>query len=136
MTFFTQDSVGDVQLGRLGLMKSHNASVRTLAQAMVHDHTMTADQGYRVAKSIGDQDVQFKPGDDNVILLTHLSHYSGAQFEKEYISALVDAHKNDIKNANDSLEFATDASVRSYLQTTLRVDHKHLAMAQAIQQKF
>src|SRR5579884_1986874 len=61
---FTEDSVGDVQLGMLGLDKSKNAGVRNLAKAMVHDHTMTANAGMRLAKTIGADDVKWQPSDD------------------------------------------------------------------------
>lgn len=53
-TYYVEDSIGDVQLGQLGLQKSKNAAVRQLASAMVSDHTMTARDGMRVAQQIGD----------------------------------------------------------------------------------
>lgn len=132
-TYFTQDSIGDVQLGKLGLRKSKNSGVRNLASAMVRDHTMTAEAGLRVAKAIGDSDVKSQPGDDNQITLTRLSRYSGTQFDGEYVKALVQAHEMDINTAQEALEFASTSAVKNYLQQTLTVDRKHLRMAQALQ---
>jgi putative membrane protein len=132
-TFFVQDSVGDVQLGMLGLQKARNASVRALARAMVRDHTRTAQAGMRVAQQIGDDEAQLKAGDDNQIALSHLARYSGAKFDAEYVSALVDAHKNDIATARTTLEFATTPALRAYLQDTIAVDTRHLRMAEAAQ---
>ena len=132
-TYFTEDSVGDVQLGQLGLQKSRDASVRSLAQALVRDHTMTAGQGMRVAQTIGDDDVQWKPGDDNRLELARLSRYGGAQFDREYVKTLVDAHQTDISTATDALDFVTSPDLRRYLQQTLAVDRKHLKMAQTAQ---
>jgi predicted outer membrane protein len=134
-TFFVQDSVGDVQLGMLGLRKARNASVRALARAMVRDHTRTAEAGMRVAQQIGDDDAQLKAGDDNQIALSHLARYSGAKFDAEYVSALIDAHKNDISTAHTVLEFAATPALRAYLQDTIAVDTRHLRMAEAAQKE-
>lgn len=132
-TFFVQDSVGDVQLGMLGLQKARNASVRALARAMVRDHTRTAQAGMRIAQQIGNQDAQLKAGDDNQIILSHVARYSGAKFEAEYISALIDAHKSDIATARSALEFVKTPALRTYLQDTIAVDTRHLQMAEAAQ---
>jgi putative membrane protein len=125
ITYFVEDSYGDVQLGQLGLRKARNAAVRSLARTMVRDHTRTADAGMRVAQAIGD---------DNQIQLPHLARYDGARFDREYVAALVDAHKNDIATAENALEFATTPAVRAYLTDTVKTDTRHLALAQAVQQ--
>ncbi len=133
ITLFTEDSVGDAQLGQLGLQKARNAQVRALARAMVRDHTRTAQAGMQVAQQIGDEDAQLKAGGENQVELSHLARYSGARFDREYASALVEAHKTDISTAKDALEFATTPAVRSYLRTSIAVDTQHLRMAEAAQ---
>jgi putative membrane protein len=133
VTYFTQDSIGDVQLGNLGVQKSKNAAVLSLARAMVRDHTATAQNGMRTARSIGAGDVRWKPGDDNVLQLTRLSRYSGAQFDREYIKTLIEAHRIDIGTAQDAMEFVSAPALRTYLQQTLSVDRRHLRMAQSAQ---
>jgi putative membrane protein len=134
-TYYTEDSVGDVQLGRLGLKKSSNSAVRALAQAMVRDHTTTAQGGMRVAQAIGDSDVKWKAGDSNQIELTRLNRYSGSEFNRQYLKTLIEAHKTDIATAQDSLEFVSNAQLKSYLHETLNVDQKHLSMAESAQSK-
>ena len=134
-TYFTQDSVGDVQLGKLGLQKSKNAAVRQLASAMVRDHTTTARDGMQVAQQIGDSDVKWKAGDGNQIDLTYLSRYSGSQFDKEFVKAMIDAHQTDISTAKDSLDFATSPALKTYLQKTISTDEKHMQLAQPAQAK-
>jgi putative membrane protein len=133
ITHFTEDSVGDVQLGQLGLQKARNAALRALARAMVRDHTRTAQAGMQVARQIGDDEAQLKAGDENQIELSHLARYTGAEFDREYAGALVAAHKSDISTAHDALEFATTAAVRVYLQNTIATDTRHLRMAEAAQ---
>ncbi|HEX3549064.1 MAG TPA: DUF4142 domain-containing protein [Candidatus Elarobacter sp.] len=130
-TYFTEDSYGDVQLGELGVQRAHDPAVRALARAMVRDHTRTAEAGMRVARAIGDDDVQAKAGDDNQIELSHLARYQGAQFDREYATAMVDAHKTDIATAKDALEFVQSPELRTYLRDSIAVDSRHLAMAEA-----
>ncbi len=134
-TYFTEDSVGDAQLGKLGLQKAQNAAVRALAQAMVRDHTRTANDGLQVAKQIGADEAQFKAGDDNQIELSHLARYSGTRFDQEYVSALIDAHKNDITTAHDALEFTKTPALRTYLQENITIDQHHLQVAEAAQKE-
>lgn len=130
--YFTQDSVGDVQLGELGLQRSQNAAVRSLAAAMVGDHTATAREGLAVGKTLGDAP-EFKPGDDNTIALAHLLKYSGAEFDREYVKTLIDAHRVDLSTIKDAMEFTGNASLRKYLDKSASIDRKHLQMALSAQ---
>jgi putative membrane protein len=132
-TYFTEDSIGDAQLGRLGLQKSKDASVRRLASAMVRDHTRTAREGMQVAQQIGASDVQWKPDASTQIDLTALSRYSGAEFDREYVKALIQAHQVDISTVKESQELVTSSALKAYLQNVLAVDQRHLQMAQAAQ---
>jgi putative membrane protein len=134
-TFYVQDSVGDVQLGTLALQKARSAAVRALARAMVRDHTRTAQAGMQVAQQIGDDEAQLKAGDDNQIVLSHLARYAGAKFDREFATAMIDAHKSDIATARTALEFATTPALRTYLRDTIAVDTRHLQMAEAAQQQ-
>lgn len=133
-TFLAQDSTGDVELGQLGLRKAVHPSVRALARAMVADHTRTAVLGASVAAHLG-ADAELKPESTNQMDLTHLARYSGARFDREYVTTLVDAHKTDISALKGVLEYATDPSLRAALRSALVVDNKHLRMALAAQQQ-
>jgi predicted outer membrane protein len=87
----------------------------------------------QVAQQMGDDDAKYAPSDDGQIELTHLARYSGARFDREYVSALIDAHKTDISTARDALEFATNPALRAYLRESIVIDTRHLRMAQAAQ---
>lgn len=133
VVYFVQDSIGDVQLGRLGRERAQNIAVRTVADALVRDHTKTAAAGLKVAKALGDE-ASLKAGDDNQMTLSRLARYRGAKFDQEYAKAVVDAHKTDIGIARDALDFAATPALRAYLTSTIAIDTRHLRMAQAAQQ--
>jgi predicted outer membrane protein len=105
---YFQDSVGNVQLGRLRVQRARDPAVRSLAPAMVRDHTRTAAAGMQVAGAIGDDAAQLD-------------------------STLIGAHMADIGAARDALESATSPALRAYLTSAIAVDQRHLRMAQAAQ---
>ncbi len=133
VAYLVGDSVGDVQLGQLGLRKAHDPSVRALARAMIADHTATANGALRVARQMGVTDAQFKPESGNQVDLSYLARYSGAAFDREYVQTLIDAHKGDITAINDALKFTTRAALREALVRSRAVDRKHLRMAMTAQ---
>jgi predicted outer membrane protein len=87
----------------------------------------------QVAQQIGASDVQWKPDASTQIDLTALSRYSGAEFDREYVKALIQAHQVDISTVKESQEFVTSSALKAYLQNVLAVDQRHLQMAQAAQ---
>jgi putative membrane protein len=127
-----EDSVGDVQLGQLGLKMAHAAQVRAFARAMVADHTRTAEAAIPVAERLG-ADAKMEPDSSNQVDLSHLARYSGARFDREYLKTLVDAHKTDISGIDAAMEFTTDPGLRTLLRSVRAVDQKHLALATSAQ---
>lgn len=129
VTFLVEDSVGDVELGRLGLQRATAVPVRALAAAMVRDHTRTAQLGLAVARRLAVDDATAKPESTNQVDVSHLARYHGDRFDREYVKTLVDAHRSDISEIGDALEFTRDAGLRAALKTALTIDRAHLRMA-------
>ncbi len=134
-TYFTEDSVGDVQLGRLGQQRARNAAVRMLAAAMVRDHTRTANAGLQVAQAIGDDEAQLKAGDDNQIALSHLARYSGAKFDREFVSAHDRRAQSRHQRGQGRARVRHHARAADLSDDTIAIDTHHLRMALAAQQQ-
>ncbi|MDB5028323.1 MAG: putative outer membrane protein [Candidatus Eremiobacteraeota bacterium] len=128
-TSLAEDSVGDVQLGELGIRKAHGAAVRAFARAMVKDHTRTAQAGIAAAQRLGADNAKLEPDSSTQVALTRLARYSGAAFDREYLKTLIDAHKSDIMLIEEALVFTTDPGLRAALTDALAIDRKHLRMA-------
>jgi putative membrane protein len=127
-----EDSVGDVQLGQLGMQMAHAAPVRAFARAMVADHTRTAEAAMPVAERLGAA-AKMEPDTSNQVDISHLARYRGAQFDREYLKTLVEAHETDISAIDAAMEFTTDAGLRTLLRTVRAVDVRHLALATSAQ---
>ncbi|MDB5042614.1 MAG: hypothetical protein JWN27_3340 [Candidatus Eremiobacteraeota bacterium] len=132
-TYLAEDSVGDVQLGELGIRKARSAAVRAFARAMVRDHTRTAMAGIAAAQRLGADNTKLEPDSSTQVVLTRLARYSGAAFDREFVKTLADAHKSDITLIVEALVFTTDPGLRAALTDALAIDRKHLRMAIAAQ---
>jgi putative membrane protein len=84
-------SLAEVQLGRMASERAGNADVKSFGQMMVKDHTQANDELKTVASQLKVQppalvDQKHKE------LADKLSKLSGAEFDREYINAMVQGH--------------------------------------------
>ena len=131
VAFIVSDSVGDVQLANLALQKSQTASVRSLAQTMVADHTKSALQGIDLVKQAGATSAKLEPSDEILIAEQHLARYKGYEFDEEWLKHEIAAHQNDIDTVRDAMEISSNPAVTQFELSTLQTDEKHLGLANA-----
>jgi len=126
--------MAEVELSRLALTKAQNAEVKQFAQRMVQDHTNANTELKQLA------------GKKNVALPTELdaahksmadriSKLSGAEFDKEYVNAMVQDHEKDVNLFRTQSESGTDADAKAFAAKTLPTLQMHLKMIQDIQSK-
>ncbi|MFN2391143.1 MAG: DUF4142 domain-containing protein [Pyrinomonadaceae bacterium] len=61
-----------------------------------------------------------------------LSKVSGADFDKEYVKAMVEAHEKDVAAFENASKTAADADVKSFATKTLLTLKMHLEMIKAM----
>ncbi|MCA1622661.1 MAG: DUF4142 domain-containing protein [Acidobacteria bacterium] len=126
--------MAEVELSRLALTKAQNAEVKQFAQRMVQDHTNANTELKQLA------------GKKNVTLPTELdakhkatrdelAKLSGAEFDREYVSAMVEDHQKDVNLFRMQSESGTDADAKALAAKTLPILQMHLKMIQDIQGK-
>jgi len=64
-----------------------------------------------------------------------LAQMSGAEFDKEYMSAMVKDHETDVKDFDTQSKDGNDADIKAFAGKTLPTLQEHLKMAQAAAQK-
>jgi len=123
--------MAEVELGQLAQQKATNAKVKDFGAMMVTDHTKANDEMKALAKSKGitlpvaiDTDEQ-KVKDD-------LSAKTGADFDKAYVSNMIDDHKKDIKEFEDASKNCKDADLKAFATKTLPTLKMHLDAIQKI----
>src|ERR1700712_3440334 len=123
--------MAEVELGQLAQQKATDAKVKDFGAMMVTDHTKANDEMKALAKTKGitlpvaiDTDEQ-KVKDD-------LSAKSGADFDKAYVSNMIDDHKKDIKEFEDAAKNCKDADLKAFATKTLPTLKMHLEAIQKI----
>jgi putative membrane protein len=64
-----------------------------------------------------------------------MSKLSGAEFDREYVNAMVEDHEKDVNLFRMQSESGTDADAKAFAAKTLPTLQMHLKMIQGIQSK-
>jgi putative membrane protein len=126
--------MSEVELGKLASTKAASPDVKKFGQMMVTDHSKANDELKALAKKKNwtlptDLDSSSKS------TLDSLKNKTGADFDKEYVSEMVDDHEKDVKAFQDKAENATDPDLKAFAAKTLPTLQKHLDAIKAIQAK-
>jgi putative membrane protein len=148
-SFTTQAMIAnkaEVKLGELAAQKAQNADVKAFAQMMVKDHTTGLNTLKEAVKGQGvEEPAQLDT--KHQALYDRLSKLSGAEFDREYMMAMVDGHR-EVKNMLETRANRTptttgtsgrvaddsrlDSAVNQWAGKTLPVVTKHLERAEQI----
>jgi putative membrane protein len=133
----------EVELGRLAVSKAQNMRVKSYADMLVKDHSAALPK----FQALDPVKPSSKPelSDEHKELKTRLSWLSGMEFDREYMDAMVSAHREAVsmferqagakKNGAASAPPATgsNAAVTKLASATLPMLKRHLEQAEQIQ---
>jgi putative membrane protein len=153
-TFINQMAVAgkaEVELGNLATQRAQNADVKAFGQMMVKDHTQANTELIRIAKQMNvapptQLDMKHRE------LVDRLSKLTGADFDREYMTAMVMGHEEvSAKLRTMSAETSTststgrsgqsvgttgsDAALKQWAGKTLPTVQQHLERAKQLEQK-
>jgi putative membrane protein len=130
----------EVELGRLASERATNARVKEFAQMMVRDHTAASNE-LKMAVAPYRIDVPAQMDDKHRDLAEKLRGMQGMEFDREYMSAMVDGHE-DVKdmlepraNEQPDQDEPAETAVNGWAKKTLPAVDRHLAMAREIRQE-
>ena len=151
-TEFVEDAASsgmtEVKLGELAQQKAQNAEVKQFAEMMVRDHTKGGEALKQVA-SRHSITMPSQPDDEHNELINRLSQQSGAEFDREYMDAMVESHEEmvDLLQTRASEDrFGEDkgtvrpegsdnpveATLNQYASNTLPTARQHLEEAKRV----
>ena len=152
-TFVTQMAIAgmaEVELGRMASERAASADVKMFGQMMVKDHTQANNELTRIASQMKiemPKQLDQKHRD----LVDRLSKLKGAEFDREYMNAMVPGHEEVAKQlrsrpggqtTSKSQESPTGTSgvegeqaLNQWAAKTLPTVEQHLENAREIQQK-
>lgn len=126
-----QGNQAEVALGHLALKKAQAAAVRTFAQHIVRDHSKSEKQLEKIAHQSA-LAIPSGLSDEQSKLKSRLEGLSGAEFDKEYIAAMVEDHKKDIEEFSKIASTGYDPQLKHYVNQSLPTLKAHLKMAETV----
>lgn len=139
---FVEDQLADgnaeAELGRLAQERASSAEVREFAGMMIRDHRQAGEELQHIAtrhkiqpETAGTSGEAMD--DDHDDLRERLSKLSGAEFDREYIDAMVDDHQKAVDAVKERSEDSDNADVKQWAAKTLPTLRQHLERAKQIQ---
>jgi putative membrane protein len=119
----------EVQLGQIAQQKGMAKDVKMYGAMMEKDHTAAGDK----LKALAQQKNITLPAaisPDMQKNIDDLQQKSGKDFDKAYISLMVDDHKKVISQFEDEIKKGSDADIRSFADSTLHTLRHHLQEAE------
>ena len=106
-------NTAEIQLGQLAAERAQNTEVKQFAQMMVRDHTKA---GNELKQAVSGQNVDLtarQMDQKHEMLMARLRTLRGAEFDREYMKAMVDGH-NEVSRL---LQMHTGANARNDART-------------------
>jgi putative membrane protein len=130
-------SAAEIELGKMAEAKSQNPRVRAYAQMMVKDHATALDAFHRIATG-GIAAVPNQESATNTAQLSgrvplskehqelrdRLSRLSGDDFDREYMSAMVQEHRKDVRDFEREVKSGSDTGSAATTEPAAAVREK------------
>lgn len=128
-----EDGNAEVELGRLAQQQATSPEVKEFGEMMVRDHTQAGEELKQIASK---HDIQSPAADRNEHddLHERLTKATGAEFDREYINAMVDEHEKAVNDVEDKAEGSDNPEVKQWAAKTLPTLRQHLERAKQIKE--
>ena len=129
-----EGSMAEIQFASLALTRTQNPEVRAFAQQMIADHSKASEELKPIAakKSIT---LPLELNSKHKSLSDKLTKMSGAEFDREYVKAMVEDHETDVKAFQTQSQGGTDTEIKDFATKMLPTLEHHLQMAREMQSK-
>jgi putative membrane protein len=126
-------SMFQVEAGQLAAQRAQNQEVKSFAQKMVEDHRSTQEQLRNLAQNKNISLPQ-QMGRDHMDRLNDIREEQGADFDEEYMDAMVSSHDEDLDRV-ENLQESEDQNIRSFAQNALPGYRQHHEQAQQLEDR-
>ena len=124
-------NMAEIETGKLALEKAQDPKVKEFAQHMVDDHTKMLDEVKTLAQS-KNAELPSAPDAKHEKVMKKLESASGADFDREYMRAMVKDHRDALKLAQRTARGAKDGELKAAAQKAAPEIQDHLKTAQEI----
>jgi putative membrane protein len=129
---FLQDAAeagrAEVELAELAGHKAGDPRVRDFARHMADDHAATNKELMQLAKRQG-VSLSTDMAPEHRALLDRLSRLEAGPFDRRYMDATLDAHREDVALFEEEVAVGRDPEVKAFAERTLPMLRHHLELA-------
>lgn len=126
-----QGGLAEVELGRLAQQKATSDAVKQFGEHMVRDHSKANQKLLQIAQQHG-VTPPTEPGDKHKAIRDKLSGLSGKAFDKEYMSAMLEDHEEDVEEFEQAAKSSQSGDIKQFAQETLPTLREHLELAKSV----
>ena len=126
-----EGGMAEVELGQLAEQKALNPAVKDFGAMMIKDHT-AANQKLKALAASEQVSLPDSPSMMQKASKAKLSMLSGDSFDKAYVQAMIDDHKDDIKDFQKEIADGKDPQAKAFASATLPMLQLHLQRIQSI----
>jgi putative membrane protein len=124
----------EVELGKIAAEKGTHQRVKEFGKRMQADHSKANAQLKKIASSKG-VELPTEPSGEHKSVMDKLTKLSGAEFDREYMEAMVDDHKEDIEKFQTQADKGKDPDLQKFASENLPILKKHLELAQSTEKQ-
>jgi putative membrane protein len=131
---------GEIDAGKLAKRKTDNSDVKELDEMMITDHKSTKDRTKDLAKKLEMKPTETPTSEnlekDHEMTEKKLKKLKGAEFDREYINAMVAGHQSVLDTIDSSLiPSAQNPELKAFLEQVRPSVANHLQHAKSLQAK-
>lgn len=126
-----QGDTAEVETGKLAQEKAASADVKKFGARMVEDHGKMLEEKKQLAQAKGVK-LPDGPGKKHEAEMKKLQGLSGTAFDRQYMSAMVKDHEEDLKLVQKTAQGAKDPDLKAAAQKAEPIIKEHLDMAKRI----
>lgn len=124
----------EIELGKLAQTKASSQEVKDFGKMMVDGHTKSLNELNALAAS-KQVTLPQQVSDDAKETYKDLTEEGAKDFDKRYVTKMVNGHKDAISKFESAEKDTKDADVKAWVSKTLPDLHTHLEHAQALDEK-
>jgi putative membrane protein len=127
-----QGGLLEVKLGELVIKQGASDDAKKFAQRMIDDHTKVNKDLATAAQQLGlivPAELDKKHKDE----LDKMAKHSGEKLDREYMSRMVDEHKDDVKAFEKESKDGKNPTLKQFAASNLPTLREHLTLAREIQ---
>ena len=125
----------EVELGRMAQQQAKSQQVKDLGQMLMQDHRQANDKLQTIAQNKNIEVPATTMAEMHQEKVEELRGLSGSEFDKKYVSLMIEAHQNAIQRFESAQNELQDTELKQWVSNTLETLRKHKERIEQVNSK-